>query len=274
MSFFKFDKDKETKNLKLSEYNEIWTKFCFFDESGSLSNPTDPLFTIGIIKITQPFYLSSKISYERSKKNYFDEIKFNKLSKNNLDFAKFSIDTFLNEKSAYFYSYTIDKQGEYFKRNFFTNPWKVYEELSIKLLSEAVLADHEVLILIADYITVPNTVKFEVNVKRDMNNKYGRLTMAGVCRFDSRANDLLQLVDLLIGAISYDIKLSAQLISGDKNKIELVKYLKNKICADYFINGFRNKKLNIFVDKDIKKRLTKQPQIENNIPQKEKEPSS
>jgi len=102
MGFFKSDKEKDTKDLKLSEYNQIWSKFCFFDESGSLSNLMDPLFTIGIIKISQPYYLSSKISYERSKRKFFDELKFNKLSKINLDFAKLAIDAFFDTKSTCF----------------------------------------------------------------------------------------------------------------------------------------------------------------------------
>jgi len=126
----------------------------------------------------------------------------------------------------------------------------------MKLLCEAVLAKKEILILIADYITTPNTVKYEVNIKKDINNKKGRLAIAGVCRFDSKANDLLQLVDLLIGAITYDVKLSIRSISGDKYKIEFVEYLKNILCVEHFIDGFRNKNFNIFVDKDIKKRLT------------------
>ncbi|MCF7860426.1 DUF3800 domain-containing protein [Patescibacteria group bacterium] len=261
MSFFKFHKEIETRDLKLSDYDQIWSKFCFFDESGSLSNVNDPLFTIGIIKISQPYYLSSKICYERSKRKFFDELKFNKLSRNNLDFAKFVIDSFFDTKGVNFYSYTIDKEGDYFYNNFSREPWQIYEDLTMKLLQEAVLSPKEILILIADYITTPNTVKYEVNIKREMNNRNRRLTMAGVCRFDSKANDLLQLVDLLIGAVSYDVKLSAHIVSGDKYKIALVKYLKANMGAVNFIdNGFRDRTFNIFVDKDIKKRVNSSTQ--------------
>lgn len=257
MGFFKSDKEKDTKDLRLSEYNQIWSKFCFFDESGSLSNLMDPLFTIGIIKISQPYYLSSKISYERSRRKFFDELKFNKLSKINLNFAKFVIDAFFDTRSTCFYSYTIDKKGDYFCKNFANDPWRVYEELTMKLL-EAALSPKEILILIADYITTPNSVKYEVNIKKEMNRKNGRLAIAGVCRFDSKANDLLQLVDLFIGAITYDVKLSTGIVGGDKYKIEFVDYLKKNLGVDSFINnGFRNRNFNIFIDKDIKKRLKK-----------------
>lgn len=266
MKFFKFNKDINTKDLKLSDYNQIWTKFCFLDESGSLSNRADPFFTLGIIKLSQPYYLSSRVNYERSKRRFYDELKFNKLSKNNLDFAKYAVGTFFDTPSAYFYSYTIDKNGEYFNRKFANDPWQAYEQMTLRVISEAVLAPKEILILIADYITVPQNVRYEVNIKKEMNSAVGRLAVAGVCRFDSKGNDILQIVDLLIGAISYDIKLSAGVVSGDKYKKEFLSYLKVNLGASNFIeNGFKNRNFNIFIDKDCKKRL-------NNI--NEKEPSS
>ncbi|MFZ4648452.1 MAG: DUF3800 domain-containing protein [Patescibacteria group bacterium] len=255
MSFFRCDREIETKELKLADYDQIWSKFCFLDESGSLSNLREPLFTLGIIKISQPFYLSSKISYERSKRQFFDEVKFNKLSKNNINFAKFVVDSFLDTKSLNFYSYTLDKEGDFFKSNFAKDPWEAYEEISLALLSDAVLAHKEILILIADYITTPNSVKYEVNIKKIMNAKKGRLAMAGVCRFDSKSNDLLQVVDLLIGIIAYDLKISAGMVTGDKFKIQLVNYFKENLGVKDFVGGFKNRNFNIFVDKDFKKRL-------------------
>lgn len=73
-----------------------------------------------------------------------------------------------------------------------------------------------------------------------------------------QGNDLLQLVDLFIGAVAYDIKLSIGSVSGDKYKIEFVNYLKSNLGVSNFIdNGFRNRSFNIFIDKDIKKRLAK-----------------
>lgn len=252
--------NKNDKNLTLADYNNIWTKFCFLDESGSLSNPKDPFFTVGFIKCSQPYYLQSRIIYERVKRNFHDEMKFNKLSNNNFEFAKFALDAFFSTRSLSFSSYSLDKQGDYFNREFGGNPWKAYEDISIRVLKPAIPPD-QIIIVIADYMTVPNYVKFEVNVKRRINDEFKRLVVAGVCRFDSKSNDLLQLADLIVGAINYDLKLSSKVIlSGDKYKRRFLEYFKEilGIKGKTFLEldgGFRNYMFNIFIDKDAKQRL-------------------
>lgn len=247
--------EDKTKSLKLKDYKNIWSKFCFLDESGSLGQKESPYFTIGVIKCSQPYYLYSKLLYERNKRNFYDEMKFNKLSRRNVDFAKFAIQSFFDMKSISFYSYTLDKFGTYFQKEFDDDPWKAYEQISIRLM-ESALKPNEILILIADHITVPKDVRYEAEVKNKINNNAQRLAVAGVCRFDSKGNDILQVVDLFIGAINYDLKLATGIIKqGDKNKKKLVKFIKNQFEIPSFIDGFRNKTHSIFVDKDIKNRI-------------------
>ena len=81
MSFFRRDKNTPTEELRLKDFDRIWTKFCFLDETGSLDDVKDPYFTIGLLKMSQPYYLQSRILYERNIRNFHDELKFNKLSK-------------------------------------------------------------------------------------------------------------------------------------------------------------------------------------------------
>ena len=252
-----FQKDKKGRDLTLGDYKSIWTKFCFLDESGSLNNPKDPFFTVGFIKCSQPYYLQSKILYERQKRNFFDEMHFNKLSKNNIDFAKFAIDSLLATRSLWFHSYSLDKQRDYFNREFGSDPWQAYEGISIRVL-ESAIPDNEILIVLADYITTPGNVRFEVDVKRKINEKLKRLAIAGVCRFNSKSNDLLQVADLMVGAINYDLKLSTGIIlKGDKYKRRFLNYFKEMIGFKdkNFVVGFRSHIFNIFVDKDVKQRL-------------------
>jgi len=132
--------------------------------------------------------------------------------------CKFTIDSLFATRSLWFSSYSLDKQGYYFNHEFAGNVWQAYEDISIRAL-ESAIPDNEVLIVIADYITTPDNIHFEVNVKRKINEKLKRLAVAGVCRFDSKSNDLLQAADLIVGAINYDLKLSTNIISkGDKYK--------------------------------------------------------
>ncbi len=250
-------KNKMGKDLTLGDYKSIWTKFCFLDESGSLNNPKDPFFTVGFIKCSQPYFLQNKIFYKRQKRRFFDEMHFNKLSKNNIDFAKFAIDSLFATRSLWFHSYSLDKQGEYFNREFIGDPWQSYEDISIRVL-ESAIPDNEILIVLADYITTPGDIRFEVNVKRKINEKLKRLAIAGVCRFNSKSNDLLQIADLIVGAINYDLKLSTNIIlRGDKYKRRFLEYFKEMIGLKdkNFIDGFRSHMFNIFVDKDVKQRL-------------------
>lgn len=248
MSFFKNNKEVKTENLRLSDYDQIWTKFCFLDETGTLSDQKDQYFTVGILKMSQPYYLQSRLHFERSKAKFYDEVKFNKLSKNNLTFAKVVIDALFETKSVSFYSYSISTKSDYYLKNFDKNPWLAYEQITLKLLGAA-LSTHEIIILIADYVTTPREIRFEVDVKKYFNVANKRLALAGVCRFDSKSNDLLQLTDLLIGAITYDIKLKKGLVPGSKYKLELVDYLKAKLGAETFLKGFKNHNFNVFVDK-------------------------
>lgn len=247
--FFKSNKEIKTKDLKLSDYDQIWTKFCFLDESGSLSNRTEPYFTVGLLKMSMPYYLQSRILYQRSKLNFHDEIKFNKISKNNIDFVKFIVDSFFDTRSLSFYSYTTHKDSKYFQNNFAKDVWSAYEKITLKLL-EVALADNEILILIADHVTTPKDVKFEVETKKKFNKSKKRLALSGVCRFDSKSNDLLQVVDLIIGSITYDIKYQNKLVLGDKFKLELVDYIKNKLGTDTLTKRFQNHNFSIFVEQD------------------------
>ncbi|TSC62882.1 MAG: hypothetical protein G01um101448_1140 [Parcubacteria group bacterium Gr01-1014_48] len=246
--FFKSYKEIKTEDLKLADFDKIWTKFCFLDETGTLSDQKDHYFTVGILKMSQPYYLQSKIFYERSKIRFYDEIKFNKLSKNNSGFAKTVIDALFETRSISFYSYSISTKSDYYATSFDADPWMAYEQITLKLL-DASLSEQEIVILIADYVTTPKGIRFEVDVKKSFNQKKNRLALAGVCRFDSKSNDLLQLVDLLIGTVTYDIKFSKKLVKGSKYKLEIVNYVKRKLGTVSFLNGFKNHNFNIFVDK-------------------------
>src|SRR3989344_5055800 len=102
MSIFGKSKNEQVDgaNLRLGAFEKIKTRFCFLDESGNLNDKTNPFFTVGFIKCTHPYYLNSKLQYERGKRRFYDELKFNKLSRNNFDFAKLALDSFFRHSKS------------------------------------------------------------------------------------------------------------------------------------------------------------------------------
>ncbi|MDO8638722.1 MAG: hypothetical protein Q7R43_04040, partial [Candidatus Daviesbacteria bacterium] len=68
-------------SLILKNYRKIRTPFSFLDETGSINDKANRFFCLGMIKCMQPFYLDSTIREIRQKYHFYDEIKWNTLSK-------------------------------------------------------------------------------------------------------------------------------------------------------------------------------------------------
>jgi len=236
---------KDNKELTLADYKDIWTPFCFVDESGTLDIKSQPYFTVGMIKCSQPYYLQQKIKYIRSKNKFWWELKFNNLNKVKINIALEVLDVLFETRSIKFASYTINKKSKYFKKEFNENPWIAYEQI-VKQLLIGNLGKNEVLIVLADDMTAPKIIKFEVNVKNSVNNKFKRLAIAGVCRLNSKTNDLLQLTDLLIGSINYELLLKERIIDKPSPyKGKFVERLKENLGVKTLAENFRNYTFNI-----------------------------
>lgn len=244
---------KENHKLTLADYKKIWTPFCFLDESGTLDVKTQPYFTVGMIKCSQPYYLQQKIRYIREKNRFWWEMKFSDLNKVKIKTALEVLNTLFETRSIHFSSYTIDKRSSYFKNEFHDDPFVAYEQITKHLL-EGNLRMNEVLIVLADNVVSPKRNRFEVNIKNHINNKFKRLAVAGVCRLDSRVNDLLQLTDLLIGSINYELLLKEKIINKpSKFKGRFIEKFKLNLGVNSLTSDFRNYAFNIHFHKDDEK---------------------
>lgn len=236
---------KENHELTLADYKEIWTPFCFMDESGALGVKDQPYFTVGMIKCSQPYFLQRELRSVREKNNFWWEFKFNGLNNAKMKVALEVLDSLFNTKSIHFSSYTIDKRSEYFKKEFHEDPFIAYEQITKHLL-RGNLAKNDILIVLADELISPKKNRFEVNVKNHINNKFKRLAVAGVCRLNSKTNDLLQLADLLIGSINYELLLKDGVIKkASKNKGKFINRFKENLGVDTLTESFRNYSFNI-----------------------------
>ena len=96
------------------------------------------------------------------------------------------------------------------------------------------------------YSTPPEEA-FEENVRDWVNARCGRPAVAGVLRLRSTGSDLLQLVDILLGAVVYEHKADRGLVplTKGKPKVDLLAYVKERAAVPTFLGGFRDARFNV-----------------------------
>lgn len=235
---------QHTKELKLSDYASIRSAFCFLDETGSFGDLQDKYFTIGLLKVENPQYVQKSIENERNRRHFYSELKFNKITERNVEIILQIVDKCLRRDDISFCSYTVTNKMKYLGE--YLTQWRAYEVIAGKAI-EYIYERSEILILIADHVSTPKKIDFEKDIKQSFNQKFENLSIAGVCRFDSKSNDLLQITDLLIGAISYGLKVENGYIPGSKAKLRFVDYLRKALGISLFTNGSKKSNFKIII---------------------------
>lgn len=223
-------------------FKDIKTCFCFLDETGLLYSARDKFFALGIIKCREPQKLYSQIRKIRQRFKYDHEIKWAGLDRRiRFDIAREFFNVFLLE-DAKFNCIILNKEELDFQKHFQNNLYKVYQSFSVALLKLIIgKKPEEVIILLADDYFTPDSENLESAIKGIINDHYKKFIIAGVCQINSKSSDLLQITDLILGAILYDLKKQKGLIDDQntyKRKFLNFLYQKLKIRKSFFVNRF------------------------------------
>jgi hypothetical protein len=225
-------------------HKNIRTPFVFLDETGSINDKANRYFAIGIIKCMQPYFLDYVVRLSRQKYRVFDEIKWNTISRNKLPILHEIIDQFFSHQGVCFASIVVNKDGVDFRKTFDNDPYTAYQKFS-ELLLKRVIKPNEIVTIIADYISTPHHVHFEVDTKHSVNKAMNRLAIAGIHRIDSCGTNMLQVTDLLLGAVSYEYKLNHKLVKGDPYKREIMDHVRDKVGGSFGQLRDNNKKFTV-----------------------------
>jgi len=224
------------------DFKNIKTSFCFLDETGLIYSKRDKFFALGIIKCKEPQKLYNRIRKIRDKYNYREEMKWANLDRKiRFDIARQFFNIFLAEE-ANFNCIILNKDELDFEKYYQNNLYKVYRNFTITLL-KLILGKNpkEIIILLADDYFTPDKEDLEDAIKGIVNDHYQDFVIAGVCQIDSKSSDLLQLTDLILGTILYDLKKQRRLIeekNSYKRKFLNFVYQKLKIKKSFFRNRF------------------------------------
>lgn len=230
--------------LTLRNYKKIRTPFVFFDETGSINDKANRFFCLGMIKCMQPYYLDCKIRRIKDKYRFYDEIKWNTISKAKISVLKEVLDAVFSTPGIYFSCIVINKDNLDFEKEFNNDPYMAYQKFTEILLKQNV-DDNEVLTVLADFVTTPKNIEFEVSVKHDINKELDRLAIAGVHRVDSKGVNLIQVADLLIGAVVYSYKKELKLVRGDRYKFQILRSVLRRLGLKNFLGGLNTRRFKV-----------------------------
>jgi hypothetical protein len=218
--------------------------FAFLDETGTLGGARDPFFAVGLLRCADPYKLARPIQRIRDRQHFYDEIKWSTVSEKKLPLLVDLVNVFFSS-DATFSAFVADKsRHDVIGR--FGGSFKAYEALARQLVRASVRRG-EVLWVVADEYSTPPAETFEENVRDYVNLKLKRTAVAGVCRMRSSGVDLLQLIDLILGAVVYEYKAKSGVVSlaRYKPKVKLLNHLKQRSGAATFIGGYRDSRINI-----------------------------
>lgn len=216
--------------------------FAFLDETGTLGGPRDPVFAVGLLRTREPHVIQRSISRIRDQHHFYDEIKWSKVSAKKLPELETILNVFFGSDATF--SAFVAEKAKHDVIGRFGGPFQAYEALARQLVHGTV-RQRETLWVVADEYSSPPGTLFEENV-RDYVNRRARSgsPVAGVCRMRSHGTDLLQLTDLLLGAVVYEHK-SLYGLPAYKPKVKLLSFLKNRAGASTFIGGYRDRRFNV-----------------------------
>lgn len=220
------------------------TSTIFLDETGVV-HPRDQFFGIGVLKLTEAAPLLRDVQRLRDKLDFREELHWASFDKapargatRRLDFAKAAMDLFFEAEDARFCCHIADRQNgdvtAQFKGHRHAGE-RAYEKLAARVLSE-IIDDQEIVAILADGRSTSPEVAFERTVASTINNSRDRLAVASVCRIDSRSTDALQLVDLLLGAATLDLRQGRTESSSQKQQL-LERLLEHCNCASFRPEG-------------------------------------
>ena len=186
---------------------------------------------MGIIKCSNPEQLYNQIRKVRDKYNYREELKWANLDRRvRFDVAREFFNIFLS-CDVQFNCIILDKTQLDFEAHFQNNLYKVYISFSVALLKLLIgKKPEEILILLTDDYFTPAGADLEIKIKKFVNDHYQSFVIAGVCQIDSQTSDLLQLTDLILGAIVYDLKKQNNIIQKQNTyKRKFLNFLYQKL---------------------------------------------
>ena len=244
---------------------EIYNIYC--DESCHLENDKESnVMVLGAVwcpesRVKEIFERIREIKLKHGLKPKFQkdgsrhipefEIKWNKVSMTKINFYKELIDFFFDDDDLHFRVLIVPNKNELNHESFCQNHDTFYYKMYFDMLKVILNPEntHNIYLDIKDTRSNEKVIHLQ-DVLRNNHYDYQKKIIKKIQQVRSHEVELVQLADLLIGAISY----LHRGLSGNKAKLELIRRIKQRSGYTLILSTLlKESKFNIFVWKSSKK---------------------
>lgn len=214
------------------------------DESGHLEKDNIPVMVIGAlyIKNAEVHRISTSIKLLKQKHGIHpnQELKWNNISPSKVNLYLDVVDLFLKESNLSFRAIAAHKDGiDHEKHDQTHSDWffKIYYRTLEKMLDPSNL--YEIFI---DRVDTASSYRAK-DLKEMLNRHFANEIVKSIQVTDSKRSPLMQITDLLVGAISY----KHRELSTNSAKLEIIKKIETSLRIDLKNNSkLSDKKFNVF----------------------------
>lgn len=208
--------------------------FGFLDETGLLHTPTtDRLFGLGLLVCPNPRELHRALVTLKNKRRFHQEFKFTNLSSQNLRIYSELIDIFFGCTNNRFHCVIVDKQHKPIVVKKAGHHTTAYNKIAAHLIANSIDRSHprfsEYMTILADDVSTSKDDKFEKTIREEVKRKQRRNALYGIARLESHAVTEIQVVDVLLGLVSYAYKIKLGIVRGSGPKLRLLKHVQKKL---------------------------------------------
>lgn len=184
----------------------------YLDESGS-RNSSGGFFVVGFIKVREPASLARTIRDIRQKHNFYTEMHFSKISQGKLRFFY----DIVEELAAA----DIRLGGSVYDSKSFTSDketWQQQADMATQLV-KGNINKGELVNVFLDLVQTPKGKTVADHIRNTINNKFRMRCVLEAYDLDSNSTDLLQLADVVAGAINIERRHPATPIKSPKYRV-------------------------------------------------------
>jgi hypothetical protein len=209
----------------VEQIQTLRTPICFLDETGTLHAARDPFFAVGMLKSHRPEVLTRAIRIIRDRAHFYEELKWANVDPRQRFLPQYEevVSTLFRAPATEFSCYVLDKRRiDPVAR--YGDLWRAYEEFAALQVAYNT-HDDEIPTILADDMSTPPGVLFEESLRANIQARGKRV--GGICRVDSKGVALVQVADLLVGAVAYAHKLDAGMVNNPSAaKLSLMEHIR------------------------------------------------